>query len=272
MGAGMLPERETQLDARDPAIADLAARMFAGAIAEGEVVVTDPEPVVQAPAPQVPPAAQEAPVAAPVVPATPGVAEGPVVPEDAPTFKAKFDEDQRALLDEPDFEAEARAEVQAELDDPDGEYEYADPETTAKVRALEKRNAFLEGQVVAKSKKGWVEEAKRACPDLVRFFPGEIESIDATSRRAFLRAADALNTKYATALGPTLEKLEAERRAISGNAVAVAREEVANAWGRPAADTLPPAAAAQQDALERTRKAGDLDAGIKVLMQDHPVL
>lgn len=276
MGAGMLPERETQIDSGNPAIADLAARMFAGPIAEGEVVVTDPEPVAQVPAPAAPEVimAQEQEAERQgdrMVAAAVQTVTAPT-PEDVPTFKPKLDDDLRALLDEPDFEAEAAAEVQAELDDPDGEYEYTDPQAKAAQRAAEKRIAFLESQLVAKSKKGWVEEAKRTFPDLARLIPGEIEAITASSRRTFMQAANAANTKYATVLGPTLEKLEAERRAISGNAVAVAREEVANAWGRPAADTLPPLAAAQQDALEKTRKAGDLDAGIKVLMQEHPVL
>lgn len=259
---------------KEAALAELTARMFAGEIAEGAVVVTDPP---EAPAPPVQ-AAPVAPAVEPQAPATPAPvaatvetpAEPVVAPESAATFKPKLDDDQRALLDEPDFDEEARAEVADEIESE--EYEYADPETTAKVRALEKRTQFLEGQLVAKSKKGWVEEARRAYPDLARLLPGEIEAITATSRRAFMRAADATNTKYATVLGPTLAKLEAERTAIANGAVATAREEVANAWGRPAADTLPPMAAAQAEALQKARDAGDLQGAIKALMVDTPVL
>lgn len=217
------------------------------------------------------PAPTEAPQA-PASPPTP-IAEtlpAPVTPEAVPTFRANFDEDQRALLDEPDFDEEARLEVAAGVED--GEYEYADPETAAKLKAQQKRIDFLEGQVVAKSKKGWIEEAKRACPDLARLIPGEIEGIQASSRRAFLREAAARNTKYAAVLAPTLAKLEADRAAIAAGAVATAREEVADAWGRPAADTLPPIAAAQQEALAKARATGDLQGAIKVLMNDTPVL
>jgi hypothetical protein len=273
--AGLTPDREVRIDSSDPTVAELAARMFASAIAEGEVVVADPpEAPAPAHAPPAPPAVEPQPAAPSPVPATvetPAPAPEPVAaPENVPTFKPKIDDDLRALLDEPDFDEEARAEVADEIESE--EYEYADPETTAKVRALEKRTQFLEGQLVAKSKKGWVEEAKRAYPDLARLLPGEIEAIAATSRRSFMRAADATNTKYATVLGPTLAKLEAERVAIASGAVATAREEVANAWGRPAADTLPPMAAAQADALAKARATGKLEEQIKVLMQDTPVL
>lgn len=261
-------------DAQAAALATLTGQMFAEPIATGEVVVTDPEP------PAAPVAVVE--VAAPaMVKPTPGPPPVPIAltpeepelaapPENVPTFKPRLDEDQQAFLDEPDFDAEAAAEVAAEVDSE--EYEYDDPEVQARLRALEKRNQFLEGQVVAKSRKGWVEEAKRAYPDLARLIPGEIEAIGATSRRAFLRAADAANTKYATVLGPTLAKLEAERAAIASGAVEVARTEVANAWGKPSSDTLPAAAVAEKEALDKARATGGLEGAIKELMKTTPVL
>ena len=273
---GMLPEREPQIDASSPTIADLTARMFAEPIATGEVVVTDPPEAAAAPAQAAP-----EPPAAPAAPATSVVTDEPLpepeaTPEHVPTFKAKLDDDLQALLDEPDFDEEARAEVAAELEDPDGEYEYTDPEQAARVRALEKRNQFLETQLVAKSKKGWIEEAKRAFPDLARLLPGEIGGIAATSRRGFLREAASINTRYATALAPTLARLEAERAAIAASAMGVARQEVADAWGRPSADSLPAAAAATQEALAKARATaqatGNIEESIKVLMNTNPVL
>lgn len=259
---------------KDAALAELTARMFAGEIAEGAVIVDDPPETPAPPVPE-PPVAINKPDPEVVAQADAQKVEAAekreaTPPENVPTFKPKFDDDQRALIDEPDFDEEARVEVAAEIEA--DEYEYADPEVAAKLRALEKRNKFLEDRDVAKSKKGWVEEAKRVYPDLARLIPGEIEAITATSRRAFLRAADAANTKYATALAPTLARLEAERVAIAAGATEVAREEVANAWGRPAADTLPPLAAAQADALQKARATGKLEEQIKVLMQDTPVL
>lgn len=258
-------------DAQAAALGTLTAQMFAEPIATGEVVVTDepaPAPALNfEPAPPPPP--ESRPPAAPT--ATVEAPPEPVAaPESIPTFKPKLDEDQQAFLDEPDFDAEAAAEVAAEVES--DEYEYEDPEQAARVRALEKRNQFLETQLVSKSKKGWVEEAKRAYPDLARLIPGEIEAINATSRRAFLRAADTANTKYATVLGPTLAKLEAERAAIASGAVEVARTEVANAWGKPAADTLPQLAGAAQEALDRARATGGLEGAIKELMKTTPVL
>lgn len=257
-------------DAQAAALATLTGQMFAEPIATGEVVVTD-EP---APAPAFTPVAPPEPVAAPAQivaePPDPVVAPPVEAPENVPTFKPRLDEDLQALLDEPDFDEEARVEVAAEVDD-EG-YEYADPEQAAKVRAQEKRIEFLEGQLVAKSKRGWIEEAKRAFPDLARLIPGEIEAIGATSRRGFMRAADTANTKYATVLGPTLAKLEAERAAIASGAVEVARNEVANAWGKPSSDTLPAAAVAEKEALDRARATGGLEGAIKELMKTTPVL
>lgn len=258
-------------DAQNEALAALTTQMFAESIATGEVVVDDPAPVavqVAPPAPTPPVAPQAPDIPAPVAVEAP--VEAVVAPENVPTFKPKLSDDLQALLDEPDFEEEAALEVAAEVES--NEYAYDDPEATAKVRALEKRNQFLETQLVAKSKKGWVEEAKRAFPDLARLLPGELEAISATSRRAFIREADKVNTRYQTVLAPTLAKLEAERVAIASGAVAVAREEVANSWGRPAADTLPPVAAAQAEALDKARKSGNLTDQIKVLMETTPVL
>lgn len=268
--AGMLPERQTAIDSSDPAIANLTAQMFAEPIATGEVVVDDPPApapvVVNRPDPQVVEAVAEA-QADRLLAAT---VEPLATPESVPTFKPKLDDELQALLDEPDFDEEARVEVAAEVET--DEYQYDDPEATAKQRAAEKRIAFLEGQLVAKSKKGWVEEAKRAFPDLARLIPGEIEGTQATSRRKFMQAVAAANTKYATILGPTIERLEADRAAIASGAVAVAREEVANAWGKPAGDILPAAAQAQTEALQKARDANDLTGQVKALMQTHQVL
>lgn len=238
----------------------------------GEILPEAPEVVL----PQTPSqvlAAPQAPAPQAVAPPE-AVTEPPVAPEEVPnyTFKPKLDEDWQAILEEPDFEEEARSEIAAELADDDGEYEYADPEVAAKLRTLEKRNAFLESQVVAKSKRGWIEEAKRAYPDLARLIPGELEGIAATSRRAFAREADKINAKYAAVLAEPLAKLEAARQAIAQGAVATARAEVANAWGKPAGDVLPALAAATQDALTEARSKGDFEGSIKALMGQHPVL
>jgi hypothetical protein len=69
-------------------------------------------------------------------------------------------------------------------------------------------------------------------------------------------------------LAPTIERLERERAAIASGALEVAREEVANSWGRPSADSLPSSAAAVGEALDKARKTGKLENQIKVLMED----
>jgi hypothetical protein len=151
------------------------------------------------------------------------------VPEVDLDFKPRLNDDLQALLDEPDFDEEAALEVAAELED--GEYEYGDPEVAKQLRSLQKRNAHLESQLVAKSRKGWVAENLRAYPLLDKYAADQVQAIAATSRRAFAREAAKLNATYEKALAPALEEITKAKAALKQQVVTEARDEVKRAWG-----------------------------------------
>lgn len=231
-----------------------------------------PEPLaaMQSDVAQLQAASQPQPVqAAPEAPAAPVAAEE-VAPEPfvVPTFDAVLDDEYRELLEEPDFEAEAAAEVGQRLDDGEVD-EYQDPETAKRLTALEKRNAWLEGQVVRASKPKWVAEAKRNYPDLARYAAGEIEALDASSRRQFARQAHALNERFAKIAKPLLDDLAARRGELRQETVTEARQEVAAAWGTPTVG--PPVVAVAQSAqdaeLAAARKTGQLHRVFEVMMR-----
>lgn len=214
-------------------------------------------------------------VAEPPVPSQPApVAKATDLPDTGATptveapatfdYKPKLNDELQALLDEPDFDEEAALEVAAELED--GGYDYTDPEVAKQLRSLEKRNQHLEAQLVAKSRKGWVAENLRAYPLLEKYAAEQVQTITATSRRAFAREAAKLNATYEKALGPALEEIAKAKTRLRDEVTAEARDEVKRAWGTPAGDTLPAPAAEVQEKLEKARKTGRLRDSLKVLM------
>jgi hypothetical protein len=113
-------------------------------------------------------------------------------------------------------------------------------ELRSKLEAAESRASFLEQQVVAKSKRGWVEEQARAHPELVALLGKEgLAGIEATSRRGFERKAAQLAELHAPSieqLRSLKEQASASVEALREQAVQDARAEVAAAWGKPAGD------------------------------------
>lgn len=219
--------------------------------------------------------------AEPVVPSQPThIAKATDLPDTAATptveipevdldFKPRLNDDLQALLDEPDFDEEASLEVAAELED--GDYEYGDPEVAKQLRSLQKRNAHLESQLVAKSRKGWVAENLRAYPLLDKYAADQVQAIAATSRRAFAREAAKLNATYEKALAPALEEIAKAKAALKQQVVTEARDEVKRAWGTPAGDTLPAPAAEAQERLANARKTGKLRDSLKVMLEEKPL-
>lgn len=211
------------------------------------------EPVaVAAPEPPVPsrttPAAEAVAVTEPAVEATAPVSYDPVIPEDL-----------AALLNEPDFEEEAAAEIQAEAE----ETFIENPDDAAKLRALEKRNAWLEERVVETSRKNWVAENLRAYPLLREYAKTEVEGIKATSRRGFAREAAALNTRLETIAKPMLADIRAAAATTRQEAVTEGREVARQRWGAPPGGESAVPGDAEYDARvaaaqKVTAKTGDL--------------
>jgi hypothetical protein len=180
--------------------------------------------------------------------ATPSIAEDPAEdPESDPSFEpgagtepaqsdpedsVEIPEDIRELLEEPDFDAEAEAEVNASQaqDEDEPEFDqFEDANLTAERKArikAEKRAEWLEGQRVRENKGKWEKEALKYFPHSKPF----LGKIDATSRRGFLRAANAYHETIAAhvsevapgTLPSDREKLKEELRA-----------EMEAAWGKP---------------------------------------
>lgn len=190
-------------------------------------------------------------------------------------FNPKLSPDLESLLedDPPDFDAEARAEVAAEQQQAEdaGEYYDGDPDSSARLKALEKRNAFLEGRLVETNRSKWVAENARAYPLLAEYAKDELNKIQATSRRGFAREAKAANDRIAAIAKPLLDSITARLAEDRDKATTEARSAVAASWGEPALD---PAATgvstAQLDAVKKARQTGDLSNVIKEMIKPSP--
>lgn len=191
-----------------------------------------------------------------------------------PDFTPLTDDELDTLLTEPDIDAEVEQEAVAAA----AEYgDTFDPDEFRRVRSLEKRNEWLESQLVAKSKQGWVAENLRKYPLLNTYFADEVKSIDATSRRGFAKAAAEMNTRYAAALSGPLSDIAALRAGTKAEAKAEARTEAAQQWGLPVGDPAGSAAAEVQAEVDaelaaaRQRGAG-LAERIAIMAKTQKVL
>lgn len=227
---------------------DLAAAMGQGVVAQPAVVASTPQPAP----------------AAPVADTDDGEDDEFVVP----TFEPDLDDEYRELIEAPDFAAEAAAEVNARLEDDDND-DYTDPESAKQLLELQKRNQWLEQQVVRASRPKWIEEAKQRFPDLARFSPETLNGIDASSRRAFARKAAQANQEFARMAKPFLDQLAEARQQAAVEAKTDARVEAKAAWGVPTIG--PPVNAVQLSegdaALNTARKTKQLHKVINVMFK-----
>lgn len=144
-------------------------------------------------------------------------------------------DDIRALVDEPDFEAEAEEEIAASVEeewDEDGQDEYVDPrlaEERKKRVAAEKKAAHYEQLRVKAERTKWEDEA-------AKFYPlADVKKIDATSRRAFLRAAKSRHEETKPFVLRGIESHKQDLQAEFDAKYAEAKAELERAWGRPLA-------------------------------------
>ena len=219
------------------------------------------------PAAATPPPVSSTPTAAAETAPEPQQQEEPEPEVELPDFTPNLTDDLAALLDEPDFEEEAAAEVTAEYDELGGDPEY-DPAEQKRLRALEKRNEWLERQVVQANRGKWIAENERAYPILATYAKDELRAIDATSRRAFAREAAALNERLTKILKPALDDIAKAKAALKDEATVEARQAVEQAWGKPIANTgaSGPDPIASELEAARQRRA-PLAERIKILMK-----
>lgn len=246
----------------DP-VGDNAVRML-GEMGEGQPDVAPPaEPVASSP----PPAATAAPDPDPEPEPDP---EPPAAEAEQPawSFDPVPDDDLDRLLEEPDFDEEAREEVTARFDA--GELtEDDDPEALARVRALEKRNEYLEQRLVRSERHKWVEENLRKYPVLKEYAADEVRAFSATSRRAFAREAKALNDRLTGMLRPALEDIAAYKAQAKEAAEREARAKAAEQWGLPhlePAGSTPAATEQERKLADARERRAPVEERFKILM------
>ncbi|MHB8742565.1 MAG: hypothetical protein ACYC9L_05505 [Sulfuricaulis sp.] len=130
---------------------------------------------------------------------------------------AQPDDDEEVVYTEPDYVAPA----------PD---EYEDPAVAQLKTRLAKAEARLkheESLRVQNQSKAWREEGKR------RFPFADVEEIQATSRRSFLKQAQAQHERVERKVSPFLAELEKLREQVVTEAKTEGRETAERAWGIP---------------------------------------
>lgn len=158
--------------------------------------------------------------------------------EEAPEVNWETPPEIQELLATPDFDDEDDGpeeetwEGEGGAPGPDDEGEYETPEM-ARLRKqnakLQKKLAWAEEQKAKASQKEWAAEARKY------FQFSNPEVIQAKSRRAFLKQAQAQHQAVAQVAKPLYDQLAAERAALKEQAKAEARAEAEAAWGRPTA-------------------------------------
>jgi hypothetical protein len=239
--AGLAPEIASELIARVPAAAEddrLAAdlREISGSV--------------------------EAPVASSEEAAVAQEDEQETVEPNVPNYTPEIPEDLLEDLEEPDFEAEAATELAA-----DDEYVYdeQDSEERRLRIAAEKKLAWIEGRLQDQNKSKWRAEA-------TKYFPlseHSLDSIQADSRRSFLRQAKAEHEKVLPYVKPLIERLGATAEEVKAQAKQEGRAEARAAWGQPTTGpgTVPTRGSADEQELEDARKTGNLAKIIGVMMK-----
>ena len=235
----------------------------------GEDAQEEPVPSPARPAPAAPtfselPRADESteePAPAPAAPAAPA-------PVPALELAPKVPDDLLAELDEEDLDVEVERELAASRENVE-EYEYAsesEDEARERIR-LKKRNEFLEAQLVAAKRGNWEVEALKFFPLSKHILP----DIKAVSRRGFLRAARDEHNRIVPIVQSYLEQARAVVETETQAVVETAREEVADAWGKPVGDPTSATTASENAeiavARAKARKSGDVADVFKAMFK-----
>lgn len=175
-----------------------------------------------------------------------------------------------AFLEEPDFEEVETTSLVSErfreqLADGD---EFVDPDELARENAkLKKRLEWAEQQKAKAEQAKWQAEARKHFPY------ANVDSINATSRRAFLKQARAMHESNKALIAPQIEALRAKEAALRAEVEAKVKAELAEAWGKPnlggGPSGAPVEAAAAADELQRARNSRNLAGIAKALMNSN---
>lgn len=199
--------------------------------------------------------------AEPEVPSSPAQSAAPAEVQEPdeefvlPSF-SYIDEDEE---DEPDFDVTADAEPDEETFD-----EYEDPDRLRAENAkLKKQLAHTQEQSAKQRLAQWRGKYKGMYP------LANVDEIDATSRRAFERAAVKSHNANYKLLEPHLTKLQEAAQKIGGAARQDARADAVAAYGKPTAGPgiVPLEQSASTEELMAARKSGQLHKVLAVLMR-----
>lgn len=165
------------------------------------------------------------------------------------------------VVELPDFAPVELDEDEPEEDDeeelpPAAEYdEYQDPEDLQKqLHKLRKELEFHKTQRASDNQKRWRQSAEK------RFPLADFDSITATSRRSFERAAAQSHNANYNILKPHLDAFKTAKATLKETALAEAKAEATAAWGTATTGPgQPPSEAREkQEKLEKARATGDL--------------
>lgn len=171
-------------------------------------------------------------------------------------------EELKDILDAPEYEDDDdddddEPEQVPELDD-----EYDDPEKQRLAKRLAKMQKQLKwekDQKIKASRKNWEAEARK----YYQFSNPEV--IQATSRRAFLKQAEAQHMAVAKVAKPVFDRLAKEREKMKEQAMAEARAEAEQRWGRPT--TGPSAPVNQSNTQGNRRERLESSKGLKDVLK-----
>lgn len=156
-------------------------------------------------------------------------------------------EELKDVLNTPDFEEE---EVEDTWEDEGGQVEdeeFEDPRMAKKMKKLEKQLAWEREQRVKASRKAWAQEAQKY------FQFSNPEVIQANSRRAFLKEAQKQHLAVAKVAKPLFDQLAAEKAVLREQALAEAKAEAEQRWGRPTSGPTYQQAPVNTDTVRRER-------------------
>ena len=190
-------------------------------------------------------------------------AEAPVV-----NLDPELPEDVAEFLDEPDFDVSDDEVESVEVSDVNEETdEYEDEEVTKLKRELakeRKRREHAEKLRLQSQRGNWEKEAKKYFP----LSEPAWATINASSRRGFLRAARDAHESMKPYVQQFLDQHKADTAAAREAARAKARQEAQEAWGKPL--TGPGAPSSPKEAvaeLEKARSTGSLVQVIKARLK-----
>lgn len=243
---------------------DVAADMLGSAAALGmevsdsaqEALSEAPE-AVQAPSEPAPAATTGEQVAEELV------AEGEETFVALPVFKP-VPEDEFAMFEEEEA-GQTIEELKELLDEEDGYTEIEDAdELRARLHKLEKALDFQKGLRAKSERRNWEREAKERYP------LATVESIAATSRNAFLKAAAKSHNDVYAHLSPYLEQMEAEKKRMKEEAREESKREAIHAWGETTVTgpSVPEVdEGSYQSGLKEVRKTKDLTRVLRYIRE-----